>query len=673
MYYGYINDSKTIESLPLGEIISLPKDCGKITNINNVFHIIYDIYSGYNVTKDGYLLQLSLAESHPKFKINKITKEIHASKDFSDDIWLANYVMVEQIFPLNNLSTFMHLIDLGADCNSESLLTWACVNNNLDLVKYLHQHNVYIEDERDELFYASEYGNNDIIKYLSEDIDRFKKSAEKKYFYWFTRNRYYEINLVNNLFIKNNIKPDFKLLRFKENLEWCCIRGYSELGMDMFNFIKIYEEYLDLDYNQLFCFVCYGGSVTLLKEVLKNYYPNQITLDECLSYSVTYSNINIIKYLIDLGANLDDPNEYIKIVCSEYNSTANSNKIETFKFLMENGADISYWNNYAISLAIKDKNFEIVELLLDKGVDPFCRDNYVLKYAVFYDNINIVKKLIQMGVDPLIYQDYLLAFCSQQGCFITLKYLLELGLRTGDQTIIYRAIERNHEDCFRILIQTTNNFDNDQILNFCVKNNHLQFIIILLELYNDIIITEDILITAYQNKFFDIIELLLNRCTCYDSLELMICNAVLKNQILLSQDLLSCNNLMNDLHILHFVINKGDKSLVKYLMENNHDRNYSSWTLIYCLYNYETMKFLLENFKFDEEDIAHAKICAGIIGSWSVYTLLQLYDTNYNVEFPSLKFDEYLSVYDYYPEKGMYFKKSPKYQYEDISPDSISS
>uniref|UniRef100_A0A6G6AAI0 Ankyrin repeat-containing protein n=1 Tax=Borely moumouvirus TaxID=2712067 RepID=A0A6G6AAI0_9VIRU len=673
MYYGYINDSKTIESLPLGEIIYLPEECQKITNINNVFHIIYDIYSDNNVTKDGYLLQLSLAESHPKFKINKITKEIHASKDFSDDIWLVNYVMIEQIFPLNNLSTFMHLIDLGADYNSESLLIWACVNNNLDLVKYLHQHNVYIENEKDELFYASEYGNNDIIKYLSEDIDRFKKSAEKKYYFWFSRGRYYEIKLTHDFFIENNIILNFKLLRIKDNLEWSCLCGDTDMAMNIFNFMEKYEEKLEVDYELLLKFTCYGGSLTLFKKIIKNYYPDQITLDECLSCSINYSHIDFIHYLIDLGATLDDPNEHIVNVCSNsYISMVKCNKLETFKFLLKNGIDISYKNNCAISLAVEHKNFEIVELLLDNSVDLFCHDNYVLKYAIFHNNVEIIKKLIQMGVDPFPYQDYLLSICTQRNCLITLQYLLELGLRTGDQTIIYRAIERNHKDCFRILIQTTNNFDNDQILNFCVKNNHLQFIIILLELYNDIIITEDILITTYQNKFFDIIELLLNRCTYYDSLELMICNAVFKNQILLSQDLLSCNNLMNDLHILHFIIIKGDKSLVKYLMENNYDRNYSSWTLIYCLNNYETMKFLLENFKFDEEDIAHAKICAGIIGSWSVYTLLQLYDTNYNVEFPSVKFDEYLSVYDYYLEKGMYLKKSPKYQYEDISPDSIS-
>ncbi|AGC01669.1 ankyrin repeat protein [Acanthamoeba polyphaga moumouvirus] len=678
MYYGYVNNSKIIESLPIDEVIMLPEECQKITDIKNIFNIIHDIFSDNCVTKDSYLLQLNLAETHPKFKMNKIfDNDLISYENLSDKVWVANYVIVNKIYPLKYLSTFIDLIDLGADYNSTKLFDWACYNNFLDLVKYLHSCDVKPIIEigcANGLYLASVNNHCEMVTYLLENNNYFNFGIEYVHYYLCSRNNIEMINIIHNYYISNNILPDHELLKITSSLFWACMCGYTDLGINIINFMKRYDEDFNIDYSSLLEYTCCGGSIILLKEILKIFNPNQKNLNRCLIFAIEYSQIDIIHYLIDLGASLNDSNEYIQNVCSSHgNIMGTGNKYQTFKFLIDNGVDITYNNNAAISLAVQHKNFDIVKLLLDKGVDPSCHDNYVLKYAVYHDNIEIVKKLIQMEVDPFPLQDFLLNICSQQNCFTTLKYLLELGLEVKDQTIIYRTIERNHKDCFKILIQNINYLDYDEILKLCIKYNCLQFIIILFKIYHDIIVTEEILIFAYQDKSFDILEFLLNRPIHYDSLELIICQAVLKNQLSLSQDLISCNNLMNNLHLLHFIINKGDTELIKYLMENNYDKNYNSWALIFSLKNYEITQFLLENFKFDKDDITYAKTCAKILEKWSVYKLLQLYCTNYIIELPSSKLQEYLNVYGAYEYNsgfGKYEKKLSKLQFEKITLDS---
>nr|AEX63178.1 putative ankyrin repeat protein [Moumouvirus Monve] len=668
MYYGYINDLKIIESLPMDEVIMLPEECQIITDIENIFHIIHDVFSNNCITKDSYLLELNLAETHPKFKMNKIFDyDLMAYENLSDKLWIANYVIVRKIYPLKYLSTFTDLIDLGANYNSTKLFDWACYNNFIDLVKYLHSHNVTPIIKMgypDGLYLASVNNHSDVVKYLLDNNDYFKFDIGAIYHYLCSRNNFKMVNIIHNYYVSNNTLSDHELERIRSNLIWSCMCGFTDLGVNIINFMKKYDKNFNIDYVSLLEYICYGGSLILLKEILKIFNPDQKNLNRCLTFAIDNSQIEIIHFLIDLGATLNDPNKYIKIVCSNHkNMTGSGNKYETFKFLIDNDIDITYNNNVAILLAVEHKNFDIVKLLLDKGVDPSCHDNYVLKFVVYHDNIEIVKKIIQMEIDPFPIQDLLLNICSEHNCLTTLKYLLELGLRDSDHSAIYRTIERNHEDCFKILIQNTNYIDCDEILKLCIKYNRLQITTILFELYNDIKISEDILIFAYQNKSFDILEFLLDRSTYYDSLELIIWQAVLKNQLILSQDLISCNNLMNDLHLLHFIINKGDKKLIKYLVENNYDKNYNSWALIYSLNNYEVAQFLLENFEFDKDDITYAKTCAKILEKWSIYRLLQLYCTDYTIELPSSKLQEYLNIYgtyEYNSDVNKYIKKFSK-------------
>ncbi|AGF85635.1 repeat protein [Moumouvirus goulette] len=678
MYYGYINDSKIVESLPLDKVIILPEECPGITDVKNIFNIIYDGFSDKNVTKEGYLLQLNLAETHPKYKMNKLFKDKNfiSYENLSDKIWLANYIIIDKIYPLKNLSTFIYLIDLGADYNSMELFNWACCSNYIDLVKYLHLHNIRLEKNLgipDGLYLASINNHYDMVKYLLENNDYFKFDIASIYYYSCTRNNFEMVKFIHYHFTSNNILPDYNLIKMESNLIWSCLCGYTDLGMSIINFMKMYGENFNIDYELLFEHTCQGGSLKLQKEILKMFNPNQKNLNSGLLLATNNSNIDIIHYLIDLGADLDDPNKCIEKVCSNYAGISNNgNKYETFKFLMKNGIDISYDNNCAIFLASKYKNFDIVKLLLDEGVDPTCHDNYVLRNAVFHNNIEIIKKLIQMEVNPFPYKDFLLNICSQENSFVTLKYLLELGLLPSDHAAIYRSVERNHVDCFKILIQNTCDINYNEILKLSIKKNHLEIVKNLFELNNNIFVGEDILIFAYQNRSFDILHYLVNKSIDYDSLEIIICQTILKNQIILSQDLIMCNNLKNDLILLHFVVNIGNIKLIDFLISNNHDKDYNSWALIYSLNNYEVCQFLLEKFKFDENDIAFAKTCSKILNNLSVHKLLQLYSTDYVIEYPSSRLLKYLNIYDSYDfhdyssTGGRYIKSAPIFEYNDI-------
>jgi len=120
------------------------------------------------------------------------------------------------------------------------------------------------------------------------------------------------------------------------------------------------------------------------------------------------NNIQALKNDIKEGLDIDSLGEYastpLHYACREGN-------IEIIKLLIENGADVNLKNHYSTLYPIFDaitamnnqkKYFLIIQLLIENGADIKKVDSFgntLLYYAIEQENIPLIKFLIQLGCD----------------------------------------------------------------------------------------------------------------------------------------------------------------------------------------------------------------------------------------------------------------------------------
>ncbi|ORY03170.1 putative ankyrin repeat protein, partial [Neocallimastix californiae] len=94
-----------------------------------------------------------------------------------------------------------------------------------------------------------------------------------------------------------------------------------------------------------------------------------------LIYACIRNDEKLVKYLVDIGAEINVKNKYCEtpLICSCYNNnTYKSINFETVKFLVENGAelnDIDEVGNSALLYACTRNETNIIKYLVEKGAN----------------------------------------------------------------------------------------------------------------------------------------------------------------------------------------------------------------------------------------------------------------------------------------------------------------
>jgi len=154
----------------------------------------------------------------------------------------------------------------------------------------------------------------------------------------------------------------------------------------------------------------------LLKLYLKNegyeiisYYDVIDGIDVESNTSADINKDNIVKYLIENGANIHGDNDYA--LCS----AAENDHLDIVKYLHENGANIHADNDYALRLSAENGYLEIVKYLVENGANIHATDDYVLRWSAEKGHLEMVKYFVENGANINAENDYAIRYSARNG------------------------------------------------------------------------------------------------------------------------------------------------------------------------------------------------------------------------------------------------------------------
>jgi hypothetical protein len=89
------------------------------------------------------------------------------------------------------------------------------------------------------------------------------------------------------------------------------------------------------------------------------------------------------KWLIECGMGIDDQNEALR-------TAAINGYLKVVKYLVELGADIHAGNDYIFKQAAAHSQLEVVRYLVEQGVDIHLDNDWVLRHAQLYGNLDVI-------------------------------------------------------------------------------------------------------------------------------------------------------------------------------------------------------------------------------------------------------------------------------------------
>ncbi len=204
---------------------------------------------------------------------------------------------------------------------------------------------------------------------------------------------------------------------YKENLleQREIVRKYVD---DIENdFIKRLKEYLQPDVFYHFVTEAYEYSRGIFRRIIDCVHSDVIYLSEFLEIACEKNDHELVKYLIEIGANVSLNKRCIFFAC-EYGN------YEIIELLVEHGADVNlklYFdgedNNTPLAVASRYSTFNVIHFLVSQGIDS---DNFTsaLKEVIFdvNDRWDIATFLLDNGADVNVIQECTGETCLSQAC-----------------------------------------------------------------------------------------------------------------------------------------------------------------------------------------------------------------------------------------------------------------
>jgi hypothetical protein len=162
-----------------------------------------------------------------------------------------------------------------------------------------------------------------------------------------------------------------------------------------------------------------------------------LNLEKGLQWASDKGYLNVVKSLIDKGANINADNGLA------LNNALFASHLDIAEYLIANGADSSIIreNPYLLSIPITEGDLEMTKFLINNGSDIHVFNNSALRFASKMGNLAIVKLLVESGAnvndhgpndEPEDERQNALEQAGQNGHVDVAKYLIENGAEIED-------------------------------------------------------------------------------------------------------------------------------------------------------------------------------------------------------------------------------------------------
>jgi ankyrin repeat protein len=197
--------------------------------------------------------------------------------------------------------------------------------------------------------------------------------------------------------------------------------------------------------------------------------------------------------------------------------------VDTFKYLIDNGADIHAADDYALRCSAENGHLDIVKFLVENDANIHADDDYALRCSAENGHLDVVKYLVENGADIHVYDDFALGCSAGNGHLDIVKYLVEndADIHADDDYALRCSAGNGHLDIVKYVVENGADIhaDNDYALRSSAKKGHTDIVKYLIENRANVnafsvaklkIITnsinKDIINCIVKNEKFDVIK-----------------------------------------------------------------------------------------------------------------------------------------------------------------------
>ena len=148
-----------------------------------------------------------------------------------------------------------------------------------------------------------------------------------------------------------------------------------------------------------------------------------VDMDNALRYSARKGRLDVVKYLVDRGADIHTGNE-----CAVRWASWRGH-LDIVKYLVEKGADIHAWHEGALREASRSGMADVVAFLVSEcQADVNAEVSYSIRYAAANGHLKVVQILVEQGRADI--PTDALYWAKENGHTAVLEYLIKRNLPT---------------------------------------------------------------------------------------------------------------------------------------------------------------------------------------------------------------------------------------------------
>jgi len=192
-----------------------------------------------------------------------------------------------------------------------------------------------------------------------------------------------------------------------------------------------------------------------------------VNTTRALSGAVLYGHFSVVKFLGDNGADLTSNGMYEAFLCA-----CQQGYLQIVQYFVENGCPVTIQNDQGVLDAALFGHFDVAKYLVGNGANVCAKDDQALRSASDFGHFDSVKFLVSKGANVFAKQDESLRFAAANGHWEIVKFLVEHGANVASKNYeaVQWAFDHNHVSCAIYLAQFHNvkDFNHDNFVCFYI-------------------------------------------------------------------------------------------------------------------------------------------------------------------------------------------------------------